>query len=194
MRDKYLEILIRNNVENLYHFTSLNNLESILENGICNRKYMDTNGIKYEYTDKNRYDNQMGCISLSLDCTNKAMLNIKKQRYNNDWIVIQFDAKEILTNYYSDMYFCKYNASSLSVIKILEENKNYLNTPNAFNNMFDENKKTNFQAEILLEGNLPCKFIKKIYVNSLQTKLIVQQLINESKYNDIPVIIKKEMF
>ena len=194
MREKYLDVLKKHNIKYFYHFTSINNLDSILENGICNRLYMDKIGIKYNYTDKNRFDNQMGCIRFSLDYVNKSMLLYKQKRSSNDWVIIQLDAEKILTNFYDKIYYCKYNASSPSVIKILNNNKNYLKTIQAFNNMFDESRKLNFQAEMLLESNISCEYVQKIYVDSLQTKFIVQQLIEDNNYKNIEVIIKKEMF
>ena len=39
-----------------------------------------------------------------------------------------------------------------------------------------------------------CEYVQKIYVDSLQTKFIVQQLIEDNNYKNIEVIIKKEMF
>ena len=60
--------------------------------------------------------------------------------------------------------------------------------------MFEESGKLNFQAEMLLEGNVSCEYVQKIYVDSLQTKFIVQQLIEDNNYKNIEVIIKKEMF
>lgn len=194
MHEKYLSILKEHNIKYFYHFTSINNLDSILLNGICNRAYMDKNSIKYCYTDENRFDNQMGCVSLSLDFANKSMLLYKQKRLSTDWVIIQLNAEKVLTDFYNNIYYCKYNASSPSVIKILNENKKYLKTSYAFNNMFDETGKLNFQAELLLEGNVSCEYFQNIYVDSLQTKLIVQQMIENSKYKNIGVIIKKEMF
>lgn len=194
MHEQYLSILRKHNIKYFYHFTSINNLDSILLNGICNRAYMDKIGIKYFYTDENRFDNQMGCVSLSLDFANKSMLLYKQKRLSTDWVIIQLNAEKVLTDFYNNIYYCKYNAASPSVIKILNENKKYLKTSYAFNNMFDETGKLNFQAELLLEGNVSCDYFHNIYVDSLQTKLIVQQMIENSKYKNIGVIIKKEMF
>ncbi len=193
MKEKYLDILKKHNINHIYHFTSINNIDSILKNGICNRLYMDKHEIKYYYTDKDRFDNEMGCISFSLDYVNKSMLLYKQKRSSNDWVILQLDAAKLIQDYYDKIYYCKYNASSSPVINLLNSNKNYLKTLQAFNNMFDEEGKLDFQAEILLEGNVSCEYIKNIYVDSLQTKMIVQQLLEINNKN-IGVVIKKEMF
>lgn len=194
MRDDYLDVLNKHNIKCFYHFTSISNLNSILVNGICNRMYMDINDIEYSYTDANRFDNEKNCISLSLNNVNRAMLLYKKKRLNNDWVIIQLDAERLLLDFYDNMYFCKYNASSSIVIQMFRSNKKLLKTIDAFNNMFDINGNLNWQAEILVEGNISCEYIKNIYVNSLVTKSIVQQLVENNSCNWIGVIIKKEMF
>lgn len=194
MCDEYLEILKKHNIKYLYHFTNISNLNSILVNGICNREYLDINEIEYNYTDKNRFDNNKNCISFSLDNINRIMFLYKKRRLSNDWIIIQFCADELLLDFYDNIYFCKYNASSPYVVQMFRNNKDFLKTVKAFNNMFDINGNLDSQAEILIEGNVSCKYIKSIYVDSLLTKSIVQQLIEKNNCNRINVIIKKEMF
>lgn len=194
MCDEYLEILKKHNIKYLYHFTNISNLNSILVNGICNREYLDMNKIEYNYTDKNRFDNNKNCISFSLNNINRIMFLYKKRRLSNDWVIIQLDAEELLLDFYNNIYFCKYNASSPYVVQIFRNNKDFLKTVKAFNNMFDINGNLDSQAEILIEGNVSYKYIKNIYVDSLLTKSIVQQLIEKNNCNRINVIIKKEMF
>jgi hypothetical protein len=194
MHDKYLDVLKKHNIKYFYHFTSINNIDSILSHGICNRAYMDSVGMDYVFTDEHRYDNQKDCIGLSLDNVNKAMLRYKQNKINNDWVIIQLDAGKVISNFYDRIYYCRYNAASSAVVKMLTENKKYLKTTYAFENMFDESGKLNFQAELLLDGIIAPKYFKNIYVDSLTMKLIVQQLLENTDYKEIGVIIQKEMF
>ena len=194
MYTKYLEILNNNNITNFYHFTNLSNLESILENGIMNVLDMQKNNIQYLCSDKNRKDKHLGCISLSLSSSNKTMLFNKKEHSNSEWIVLEINAKEILKKHVNNMYFCKYNAASPSVISLLRNNKEFLKSPTAFKNMFNVNKEISYQAEILLEGNIDVRDITSVYTEDLQTKIIVEQLLLSANIDYINVIIKKEMF
>jgi hypothetical protein len=118
----------------------------------------------------------------------------KKEQINSEWIVLELNAEEITKKHINNMYFCKYNASSPSVISILKNNKEFLKSPLALKNMFKDNKEISYQAEILLEGNINTEDIKCIYTEDLQNKLIVEQLLLTANINNVNVGIKKEMF
>ena len=194
MKEEYLKVLYDNKIKAIYHFTNISNLESIMKYGICNRKYMNENKINYEYTDANRFDKQIDCISLSINQTNKSMLMSKTNKFYNDWIIIELDAEQIINNFYNEICYCKNNAASSEMINLLKNNKEYLKSVSAFKNMFENNKNYS-QGELLLEGNIPFEFVTNIYVKSLQEKLIVYEILDENNKNSrVNVIIKKEMF
>lgn len=194
MKEEYLKVLYDNKIKAIYHFTNISNLESIMKYGICNRKYMNENKINYEYTDANRFDKQIDCISLSINQTNKSMLMSKTNKFYNDWIIIELDAEQIINNFYNEICYCKNNAASSEMINLLKNNKEYLKSVSAFKNMFENNKNYS-QGELLLEGNIPFEFVTNIYVKSLQEKLIVYKILEENNKNSrVNVIIKKEMF
>ena len=192
MKNEFLNVLKSYELKYFYHFSNISNLESILVNGICNRKYMDANNIKYVCSDYKRLDNQLNCVSLSLNNIYKSMFWSKSNTLVNDWVLFELDAYKIIERFYANIYYCKYNASSNSVIKMLETNKEYLKSLSAFKNIFD-NGRASVNAELLVEGIIPVDFVLNIYVSSLQLKLIVMQLLYERGLN-IPVIIKREMF
>ncbi len=194
MKEEYLKVLYDNKIKAIYHFTNISNLESIMKYGICNRKYMNENKINYEYTDANRFDKQIDCISLSINQTNKSMLMSKTNKFYNDWIIIELDAEQIINNFYNEICYCKNNAASSEMINLLKNNKEYLKSVSAFKSMFENNKNYS-QGELLLEGNIPFEFVTNIYVKSLQEKLIVYEILEENNKNSrVNVIIKKEMF
>ena len=194
MKDEYLKVLKSNNVSYFYHFTNIVNLKSILANGILSVQEMRKRNIIFSCTDKERNDNQLNCISLSLTTTNKSMLYAKKKNISTEWIVFEINSVPIISKFYNRIYYCKYNASSPSTIKILSDNGNYLRTINAFRNMFDENSQINSQVEILLNGFVDMCDVNRIYVESIQSKLLVEQLLIEYKIDSINVVIKKELF
>ena len=194
MKEEYLNVLKSNKVSYFYHFTNIVNLKSILANGILSVQEMRKRNISFSCTDKDRNDNQLNCISLSLTTTNKSMLYAKKNNISSEWVVFEINAFPIISKFYNKIYYCKYNASSPSTIKILSDNGNYLRTINAFRNMFDENSQINSQAEILLNGFVDMCDVNRIYVESIQSKLLVEQLLIEYKIDSINVVIKKELF
>ena len=60
--------------------------------------------------------------------------------------------------------------------------------------MFDENSQMNNQVELLLNGFIDMCDVNRIYVESIQSKLLVEQLLIEYKIDSINVVIKKELF
>lgn len=194
MKEEYLNVLKSNKVSYFYHFTNIVNLKSILANGILSVQEMRKRNISFSCTDKDRNDNQLNCISLSLNTTNRSMLYAKKNNISSEWIVFEINSVPIISKFYNRIYYCKYNASSPSTIKILSDNGNYLRTINAFRKMFDENSQINSQAEILLNGFVDMCDVNRIYVESIQSKLLVEQLLFEYKICSISVVIKKELF
>ena len=126
MKEEYLKVLYDNKIKAIYHFTNISNLESIMKYGICNRKYMNENKINYEYTDANRFDKQIDCISLSINQTNKSMLMSKTNKFYNDWIIIELDAEQIINNFYNEICYCKNNAASSEMINLLKNNKEFV--------------------------------------------------------------------
>ena len=194
MKEEYLDVLKSNKVSYFYHFTNIVNLKSILANGILSVQEMRKRNISFSCTDKDRNDNQLNCISLSLNTTNRSMLYAKKNNISSEWIVFEINSVPIISKFHNRIYYCKYNASSPSTIKILSDNGNYLRTINAFRNMFDENSQINSQAEILLNGFVDMCDVNRIYVESIQSKLLVEQLLIEYKIDSINVVIKKELF
>ena len=189
-----MDVLKSNKVSYFYHFTNIVNLKSILANGILSVQEMRKRNISFSCTDKDRNDNQLNCISLSLTTTNKSMLYAKKKNISTEWIVFEINSVTIISKFYNRIYYCKYNASSPSTIKILSDKGNYLRTINAFRNMFDENSQIKSQAEILLNGFVDMCDVNRIYVESIQSKLLVEQLLIEYKIDSINVVIKKELF
>lgn len=193
MKDEYLKVLKKYNITSFYHFTNIVNIDSILKNGLLNKDYMNKNNINYSLTDSKRSDSKLECISLSLKTTNKAMLLKKKNQIHSEWIVIELDAEKIISDYYENIYYCKYNASSPSTVNLLRNNSKYLKSVTAFNNMF-ENGKPTYQAELLVSGIINTSYFKSLYVEDLNLKLLIEQLLINNNIQNINVIVKEEMF
>lgn len=194
MKEEYLKVLNKYNISSFYHFTDISNLISIMNIGICNRKFLNENNIQFKYTDKNRFDNQMDCISLSINQVNKGMLHAKAKQYSNDWIIIEIDAIKLINDYFNKIYYCMNNASSNSVMRFLNNNKAVLTRLSSFEKMFDLNGNPYPQSELLVIGNIPCNYFSKIYVETLQQKMIVQELLNNTQHSSLPIVIRREMF
>ena len=60
------EIVKSREIDYLFHFTQLQNLESILEHGLLSRNSMERVGAVGEINDPYRFNGQLGAISCSI--------------------------------------------------------------------------------------------------------------------------------
>ncbi|WP_373767014.1 DarT ssDNA thymidine ADP-ribosyltransferase family protein [Glaesserella sp.] len=149
------------------HFTRLDNLKHILENGLLGRKTLSEKVISYHYNDQYRIDNIPDGICCSISFPNYKMFwGIRKNQENQfgadidkDWVILRLKP-ELLWE--KKAYFCRYNAASNQE----RFNKDKMNAK-AFKAMFEDleyvernqlnipdNFTTNPQAEVV--------FIEKI--------------------------------
>ena len=61
------------NIESLFHFTPVDNLENILKYGLLSINNLNRLGIDYYYNDENRYDDRLDAISTSIEFPNYKM-------------------------------------------------------------------------------------------------------------------------
>uniref|UniRef100_UPI00359F29ED DarT ssDNA thymidine ADP-ribosyltransferase family protein n=1 Tax=Glaesserella sp. TaxID=2094731 RepID=UPI00359F29ED len=157
----------KRNIKYLIHFTRLDNLKHILENGLLGRKTLSEKVISYHYNDQYRIDNIPDGICCSISFPNYKMFwGIRKNQENQfgadidkDWVILRLKP-ELLWE--KKAYFCRYNAASNQE----RFNKDKMNAK-AFKAMFEDleyvernqlnipdNFTTNPQAEVV--------FIEKI--------------------------------
>lgn len=188
----FSEILLNNNIYYLTHFTNIENLESILINGIKSVQYMKTHKIKYSHNDEYRFDNQLNLISISLNEINYKMLYKRKKKNNNQinsWVILKLKTC-LLDDKKDKVYFCKENAASTEINVILKRNSKELNTNDALTKML---RSSDNQKEILVEETIETYYIESIIVENIRDYDLVKFILKKSKKN-IPVICKKDMF
>lgn len=167
-------IIQQRKLQNLIHFTRIENLESILQKGLLSRKDLDTNKINYISNDSERWDAKINATCFSIEFPNGFLLKTFKDKYKNSkWVIMLLDIN--LLNNSNKKCFCNRNAGGAT---------NWVNCPKSqssesFKSMFDEKVysksparseqlyikdylPTDVQAEILIEGNIQPKFIKNL--------------------------------
>lgn len=188
----FSEILLNNNIYYLTHFTNIENLESILINGIKSVQYMKTHKIKYSHNDEYRFDNQLNLISISLNEINYKMLYKRQKKNNNQinsWVILKLKTC-LLDDKKDKVYFCKENAASTEINVMLKRNSKELNTNDALTKML---RSSDNQKEILVEETIETYYIESIIVENIRDYDLVKFILKKSKKN-IPVICKKDMF
>jgi len=172
----------------LVHFTHISNLESILENGLLSRENVD--GLEQEAVtnDELRLDDHLETVSVSIAHPNDKMF-YKYRENDQDWCVIIINPRVM---WRQDCLFYKHNAADARVSNLTSK---YLASLESLKEMYEEiddldDRKeqclkdfdpTDIQAEILVNGNIPTKYICAVVVTNRKIK---------KKYNDLSDDVK----
>ena len=169
------------NITTLVHFSKLEYLRSILEEGLLDRSILETRA-EVSFNDPNRWDRQKNAICLNISFPNyKLFSKFSRPSENSNpdyskWIVLLLKAAVL---WELDCAFCKENAAANNVSKIpIEERKQ----PNALEGLFDEyytdNKGDSYnrhssqlpehftthpQAEVLVFDRIRTEYIQEIH-------------------------------
>ena len=172
------DVLERRRIKRLYHFTRIENLQSILTHGLLSVTEMSQKKITRFNNDHRRYDGKKNCISLSVEYPNSDNLRrFMDDREGSKWIVLAIDPEVILNH---KCYFAEHNAASHSIATCLDDRM----SPESFENMFAKEINvafshgrrtidrypgspsywpTSLQAEILVDGKIDPEYITAIY-------------------------------
>jgi|TARA_B110000908_G_C10159424_1_gene405275 hypothetical protein len=164
-KSQIVDVIKERNITKLIHFTDIRNIESILEHGLLPPSRLKERSIESHLNDANRFDNQMGGISVSIMKRNQYLLNSYNKRDPRKWVEIEINPDIAATR---NCLFYESNAANSKFQNVKEE---YLRSAKAFKNIFAnsvfsnngvwtrENKKdsepTDLQAEIIVKWMIP---------------------------------------
>lgn len=196
-RQQIIQDAKQRDIVNFVHITNVENLPSILLNGICSKAYLEDNNIEYDCADAKQINRIEDAISISVTFPNyKMFYSLRQENEKVEWVVLLLDAKQVLS---LDCAFCYTNASSNEIFNIpLELRKTY----EAFEQMFlrighekyrglSPNEPTDPQAEILVFNLIPASFIKKVIFEKYEVKIKYASLLNKMS---IPYNIDERYF
>ena len=157
----------------LVHFTRIENLQGILQEGLIGRRLLETRGQQFLFNDHDRVDGHKEAVCLSISFPNYQMFYKKrksKKTVESQWVILLLEAKVL---WELDCAFCQRNAAHKSVSSIpLTDRKR----PEALKGMFEDfynirpqdlsiplDYPTHPQAEVLVFDPIPARYIKVIY-------------------------------
>ncbi len=170
-------------ITTLVHFTRVENLNSILQDGLLSRETLEERGQSSNFNDPERFDRQKDAICLSISFPNSEMFYVTRENKqqaedvsHSKWVVLLLDVKVL---WELDCGFCQENAAAKCMRETpwVEKTK-----PESLQNMFVEvvtdtkkkdyqredlqipdNYPTHPQAEVLVKGQIPAEYIKEIW-------------------------------
>ena len=164
-------------ITTLCHFTRIENLRSILQEGLIGQSFLQTRGQQFLWNDADRADGHPEANCLSISFPNYQMFYSiregKKQAEgvsDSQWVVLLLDAKVL---WELNCAFCQRNAAhrTVSGISLAERKK-----PQALKGMFEDfynikhqdlqipqNYPTHPQAEVLVFDRIPTHYINAIH-------------------------------
>lgn len=162
------------NIENLYHFTNVSNLESIFERGILSVSRLREMKTSFLLNDEKRYDGRFNRISASISFPNEKMFyKYRMLSPNEDWALIRLDVRVL---YELDCLFCPYNAADKRISISLDSD---LRGGEALRAMIDNDSEsrpgylemsdpTDVQAEVLILDEIPVEYITAVGFDSMR--------------------------
>ena len=185
MCNQIYEYAISIDVHYLLHFTPIENLENILKFGLVPRAVLDNNDEGYIFTDEYRFDGHTDCISLSITEPNGKML-YKKKNGTNKLVILAYSVALLRDN------ICAFYSHNAAGREMIEANIEQKETLESFKSMFGgirsnlpSNITTDEQAEVLLQGVLDTKYLRKIYFNSNDEKDVMLYLRSNNLFDYI---------
>lgn len=166
-------------IDYIWHFTRIENVDSILANGLIPRATLEAQRVAVAYNDSYRMDGQRAANCLSIGHPNyKMFYSLRCQNSSQAWVVLAFKS-DIL--WIKDCAFCHENAASNNVTAIPIQNRKGIA---AFRGMFDpvagkpdretlklpDNCPTNPQAEILVFETIEPQYIAAVITPDKQTE------------------------
>lgn len=183
-------------ITTLCHFTRVENLQSILQEGLLGRSLLEARGQQFLFNDHDRVDGHKEALCMSISFPNYQMFySIREEKKaaqeanDSQWIVLLLDAKVL---WELDCAFCQRNAAHNAVRRVpLEDRKK----PKALKGMFEDfynishqdlqipdpylmhpksASPTHPQAEVLVFDSIPVEYINTIHFyneTALQTWL-----------------------
>jgi hypothetical protein len=169
----------------LIHFTRIENLKRILQQGLINRKELSRlpESERPIFNDQERFDGHIEAVCLSISFPNYQMFYKLNKDKPDDWVVLLLDSS-ILWDL--DCAFCQTNAASSIISRIpLEQRKTLKALVQMFNDeenvsrdelAIPANFTTNPQAEVLVFGTIPTNYIRCVNFRSISAMKAWQNL------------------
>ncbi len=171
-RYKLVGELNRRKIKNLFHFTHVDNLESIFKFGFKPKAVLASELINFIETDKERFDGITQSISFSLEYPNEWLLRHKIRQFGFNFVVLELPASLLLSHPFlafpgnaAGGAFLEHRLENPSEYIGLRGVQNMFLSPHVRNlNNLESNQPTDIQAEILILKDIASSNITRVHI------------------------------
>ena len=189
VREDIPRFLSARNITSLFHFTSITNLASIVENGFLGREALKNRNLEFTVSDQSRDEPILDGVCFSVSSPNNLMV-ANKVAFGFDMVLLELNGLEKILSNYNFVAIPGNFGSTLLKHKIQQWPEEFIGGQglmNLFRNP-EARKKYNLsdwiptdpQSEIILLEPLPWDFVKKIvfpFNTEYSTKEIIREII-----------------
>lgn len=174
--NKIKNILQERKIYELLHFTTLDNLDSILEYGLLSKEKLDKKNINYKINDYYRYDGLPNHVSTSISYPNyRYLYSLRQANKDKEYIILSINSCALLnlkenyffeTNAANNIYYPHTNFEKQKGSAAFERLFNDTVITGSRNPYIPDNCTTDPQAEAMIEDEIEQRDILTIYSNS----------------------------
>jgi len=136
------QIVTERDIRHLLHFTRVQNLASIMQNGVIPIASAPTVRIQPAVNDHDRLDGYRNASCLSISLTNHRMFwKYRQENPTVDWVVLGLNPSVL---WEKNCAFCRHNAADGKISRLLLQQ---LQSVNSLSGMFDEIEGTSSRTE-----------------------------------------------
>lgn len=198
------KIIAKKQIEHIYHFSPLENLENILKYGILSKSEVKKKNIYSVVTDHSRFDKREDFISTSLSFPNSKLLRFKEYLHG-DFLIFSISPEVLYENVaiFSPTNAAKYNEvfkpTKWVPFKMLSKNEDFERLFEKEEirkkNNLEHNMPTDLQAEILIYKKIPLSRIKRIFCKNEEILDRVIKTFSSLNFNDANFIkLNRDIF
>ena len=187
-REQIRQIIQDREIKHLFHFTPVDNLDSILKKGLKSRAAITQNPDEYPNVicpDEKRIDGRKNGICLSVSFPNHYLLQAYREREEYDWAIIVLDINLILEAQDREVLFFQTNAASSRFIGV---DRCFLKSPDAFQSLFAYEVQLNNTLSLLRGIHLPKKYPTNVQAEVMVTDYIEHDYIKGVIFNNNDLI------
>lgn len=189
-------------IDKLFHFTSISNLESIASYGFLGRESLISQGIEFTLSDQTRYEPILDGICFSLSRPNYYMA-AQKIRSGHQLVLLELNnLEDLLTQY--NFIASPGNFGSLYLKRRLQSWPEEFIGGDGLMNLFRNEEirekysipiyePTDLQSEIILLDAIPWSFVKKVYFPNLTEYSVKEEVRKIIKKLPIGLVLKSQI-